>query len=370
METAAEEQLVLSYWFDAVPRDEPLPVVVRLTGRRIGVEGRPQARDQFTRDENVDMAAPGGGPVSVTIRITGINPGEWTVTEKVLTPGRPARQRRGNGRPAGEPPAPSMQRAAWSLHNRRLADDPTAPLKTSLAPFAPVPGLIPGIYFAMAFAGILLGLIVQTVLVAHQGLNVGHVLIVGVLAILAGVIGAKAWFMALHWRDHLMNGWCIQGLLTGVVIVLVAGALLIRVNLGDLLDLTAPGLFMGMAVGRVGCFFAGCCVGRPTASRWGVWCSDQRMGMRRIPTQLMELALALATGLVSLAVILLHGPASGALFVAATAVYTLLRQGILLLRAEQRRSMVGPPLVAGAAAVVLVADLVIVGLAATGRILQ
>ena len=34
---------------------------------------------------------------------------------------------------------------------------------------------------------------------------------------------------------------------------------------------TAPGLLVAMAVGRVGCFFAGCCGGPPTASRWGVW---------------------------------------------------------------------------------------------------
>jgi phosphatidylglycerol:prolipoprotein diacylglycerol transferase len=368
MEAAAQEQLVLSYWFDALPRDEPHPVVVRLTGRRIGVEGRPQAGDQFTRDETIDVAAPGGGPVSVTIRVTGVNPGEWTVTERVLSPGRAPSRRRGGKPGSADAAPPQLQRAAWSLHSRRLAGEPTAPIRTSLAPFAPVPGLIPGIYFAMAVLGILLGLVVQTVLVAHEGLDVGRTLLVSTLAILAGVVGAKVWFMVLHRRERLMNGWCIQGLLTGVVVVLVAGSLLIHVSLGTILDLTAPGLFMGMAVGRVGCFFAGCCVGRPTASRWGVWCSDQRIGMRRIPTQLMELGLALATGLAALAVILLHGPIGGTLFVAATAAYTLVRQGILLLRAEQRKSVIGPPLVGAAAAVVLVADLVVLGLAATGRI--
>jgi phosphatidylglycerol:prolipoprotein diacylglycerol transferase len=125
---------------------------------------------------------------------------------------------------------------------------------------------------------------------------------------------------------------------------------------------------MGMAVGRVGCFFAGCCAGRPTASRWGVWSSDQHIGVRRLPTQLLELALALAVGLAALAVVLLHGPAGGALLVAATAVYTLLRQGILLLRAERRKSLVGPPLTAAAAAVVLLADVAVVALVASGRV--
>src|SRR5579884_3267225 len=70
-----------------------------------------------------------------------------------------------------------------------------------------------------------------------------------------------------------------------------------------------------MAVGRVGCFFAGCCGGPPTASRWGVWSSDQRVGACRIPTQLMELVLAGILGLGALAVVLNHGTADGAIFV-------------------------------------------------------
>jgi phosphatidylglycerol:prolipoprotein diacylglycerol transferase len=242
-------------------------------------------------------------------------------------------------------------------------------VKTTVAPFALVPGLIPGVYFAMAVAGILLGLVVQTVLVAHEGLDVGRTLLLSVLAITVGVIGAKVWFVVLHRKERLMNGWCIQGLLTGVVVVLVGGSFLARVSLGTILDLTAPGLFMGMAVGRVGCFFAGCCAGRPTAVWWGVWSSDQRVGVRRLPTQLLELGLALTVGLASLAVVLLHGPANGALLVGATAVYTLLRQGILLLRAERRKSLVGPPLTAAAAAVVLLADLAYVGLTASGHAL-
>jgi phosphatidylglycerol:prolipoprotein diacylglycerol transferase len=369
LEQAAQEQLVLSYWFDAVPRTEPYQVPVRITGKRVGVTGRPQAGDQFDRTETIDVAAPGGGHVSVTVRIGGINAGEWVVSEKVSAPGRAERRKRGGRSGSTDPTPPELHRAAWSLHTRRLAKTPSAPVKTQLAPFALVPGLIPGVYFAMAVTGILLGLVMQTILVAHERLDVGRTLLISILAITVGVIGAKLWFVVLHRRERLMNGWCIQGLLTGVVAVLVVGSFLARVNLGTILDLTAPGLFMGMAVGRVGCFFAGCCCGRPTASRWGVWSSDQHVGVRRLPTQLMELALALAVGLAALAVVLVHGPASGAILVGATAVYTLVRQGILLLRAERRKSLVGPPLTAAAAAVVLVADIAFVALTASGRVL-
>ncbi len=35
-------------------------------------------------------------------------------------------------------------------------------------------------------------------------------------------------------------------------------------------DVIAPGLALGQAIGRWGCFFAGCCHGRPTEAPWGL----------------------------------------------------------------------------------------------------
>jgi phosphatidylglycerol---prolipoprotein diacylglyceryl transferase len=35
-------------------------------------------------------------------------------------------------------------------------------------------------------------------------------------------------------------------------------------------DLWAPALALGQALGRIGCFMAGCCFGRPTDLPWGV----------------------------------------------------------------------------------------------------
>jgi phosphatidylglycerol:prolipoprotein diacylglycerol transferase len=127
---------------------------------------------------------------------------------------------------------------------------------------------------------------------------------------------------------------------------------------GPLLDASAPGLFFGLAIGRIGCFVAGCCGGRPTPSRWGLWSSDQRVGMRRIPTQLLESALALGIALLALIAVLGGSPLHGGIFVAALAAYTLLRQGILWLRAERPPgSDRGATLTAAAALVVLIVGL-------------
>ncbi len=134
--------------------------------------------------------------------------------------------------------------------------------------------------------------------------------------------------------------------------------MVLHVSAGVFLDATAPGLLVAMAVGRLGCFFAGCCGGPPTASRWGVWSSDQRVGACRIPTQLLELVLALALGLLILVAVVGHGPAGGAFFVGGLAAYVLGRQGLLRLRAEPRKTRLGGLVTAALAALVLVAAIV------------
>lgn len=66
-------------------------------------------------------------------------------------------------------------------------------------------------------------------------------------------------------------------------------------------------LMLGIAVGRTGCFWAGCCVGRPTDSRWGTWSSDRCLGIRRIPTQFLDALQAFAIAWAAVAVVLAAG---------------------------------------------------------------
>jgi phosphatidylglycerol:prolipoprotein diacylglycerol transferase len=211
----------------------------------------------------------------------------------------------------------------------------------------------------MVTLGMAVALALQALVISRDHLALGPWWAVTLIAIAVGIAGAKVWFIILKRRERLINGWCIQGFVTGATITAAILPVVLHVPAGVFLDATAPGLLVAMAVGRVGCFFAGCCGGPPTASSFGVWSSDQRVGARRIPTQLLELVLAGILGLLVLVAVLGHGPAGGAFFVGGLAAYILGRQGILHLRAEPRKTRLGGLVTAALAALVLVAAVVL-----------
>lgn len=355
LEHAAQEMLAVTYWFEPTPHPEPYPVTVRFTGKRVDVQGTIQPGDQFVHDEVIEEVVPGSGPISVTAKVRNITPGMWAVSARLLESPRYSHAPREPGKAI---PAGGTRLSAARLWRRWApvtgSDDP---VKTCLPPFAKVPGVITGIWGTLATLGMAVALALQFLVVAVAHLQVGPAWLITLVSIAVGIVGAKIWFIVLHRREHgldRINGWCIQGFITGATLAALLLLVLLRVPAGVFLDATAPGLLVAMAVGRVGCFFAGCCGGPPTASRWGVWSSDQRVGARRIPTQLLESLLALSLGLGALGAILAHGPAGGTFFVAGLAGYTLGRQGILRLRAERSKKVLEVVVTAAIAALILV----------------
>jgi phosphatidylglycerol:prolipoprotein diacylglycerol transferase len=334
LERASQQMLAVTYWFDPVPRPEPYPVTIRFTGRRVGVTTRHvQPDDQFVQDETIKDILPGSGPIALTTRVRGINPGEWEVKAGVLE--ESARPKRGRQEPERARPLGESPGAIARLWLRWAPQaDPATPVKTRAEPFIRVPGVIPFIWGVMVTIGFAVAVIEQALMLAHLRLHIGPALLSTLAAIAAGIVGAKVWYVVRHRRRRDFIGWCIQGFITGATAGAIIMFIIARVPIGTVLDATAPGLMLGMTVGRVGCFFAGCCGGPPTAARWGVWCSDQHVGARRVPTQLMESLFCLLVGLATFVAIWNRGPAGGAYFVAAVAAYTLFREWILRLRSE------------------------------------
>ncbi len=93
-----------------------------------------------------------------------------------------------------------------------------------------------------------------------------------VAAVIGGLLGAKLWYVALYGLDTLFERaglvW-YGGLVGGTVAVLLNGWRL-KIPTRFTLELAAPGLAVGYALGRVGCFLVQDDYGIPTALPWGV----------------------------------------------------------------------------------------------------
>lgn len=81
------------------------------------------------------------------------------------------------------------------------------------------------------------------------------------------------------------------GFLGGLLYLLILKGLKFPVN-REIVWSIVPALTLGHAVGRFGCFLAGCCYGKVTEFFWGV----HLHGEKRHPTQLLEFFLLLALG--------------------------------------------------------------------------
>jgi phosphatidylglycerol:prolipoprotein diacylglycerol transferase len=330
------EALVVSHWIDPGEAGEPFPVTIRLSGRRADVDGRPAPADSFTHEEVIDQVAPGSGPISVSSWVYGLMPGVWNVSGEIVH-----RDRHSAGHIAVTRTEP-LPRAGWSWRRWSLELGPATPIKTRwalTAPLARIPGVMPGSYTALFGVGLIVALASQLAILASEQIAVPRSVLVSLLALSAGLIGAKLWSIVLHPGEPVVKGgWAVDGFLLTAPLVAIAALVVFGLPVGAYLDATAPGLFFAIAIGRIGCFLTGCCAGRVTSSRWGVWSSDRKIGARRIPTQLMESAAGLLIGTAALPLTLLHFKAvHGAVFIVALAVYLVVRQMLLRLRVEARR---------------------------------
>lgn len=333
------EALSVTHWFESGTDGSPFAATIRFNGRRVGIRGKPLPGDTFVNEEVVDPVVPGSGPISVTTWVYGLNPGEWTVSAELIRRGR---------HPGGRRPADrlgvggqSLPRGAWSWRRWALSNGAFTPVRTCWAPLARMgrmPAVIRGAWSGLVGLGVLVGAVIQALLLGRHDVPVAAALAVDLVALLSGLLGAKLLYVALRprsWRQSIGEGWSVDGFLVVMPTVALAALLVLDLPLGAFLDASAPALFFGVAIGRLGCFFTGCCAGRCTRSRWGVWSSDRRIGARRVPTQLLESAAGLLIGAAALLLVLRSGPQiGGMIFVAAVAAYVLARQLLLRLRAE------------------------------------
>ncbi len=135
-------------------------------------------------------------------------------------------------------------------------------------------------YGAMLALGAGLGLITLSRLARANGLDPDRVSSLALWVLLAAIAGSRLVFVLLEPASFLARPWRVfffwegglvfygglaGGLLTGVLLARRWGIPFLK-----LLDCFAPSLALGQAIGRIGCFLAGCCYGLP----WdGGWCA-------------------------------------------------------------------------------------------------
>jgi phosphatidylglycerol:prolipoprotein diacylglycerol transferase len=96
---------------------------------------------------------------------------------------------------------------------------------------------------------------------------------------IAGILGAKLYYMLLHWNETSADfggalvsrsGLVWYGGLIGGVLAVLWRLRRLKLPVLKFGDAIAPGMAIGYAVGRVGCFLVGDDWGRPTTLPWGV----------------------------------------------------------------------------------------------------
>jgi phosphatidylglycerol:prolipoprotein diacylglycerol transferase len=164
--------------------------------------------------------------------------------------------------------------------------------------------------------GVLVGLWISVRNSEKQGIKAENAWDFGIALVLAGILGAKILYIILDWRSGHIYGQNLREIFTfdtlqaggvfsgGLVAAFIVAWWFLRKHRMPALatcDAFAPGLAMGHAIGRLGCFAAGCCYGKGTDHFWGVTFTNPLaaqlvgtpLGHALEPTQLFESAVEL-----------------------------------------------------------------------------
>lgn len=123
--------------------------------------------------------------------------------------------------------------------------------------------------------GLIIGLLYLDYQINKMSILDSHITSIYLCVIFALVFG----FLGAYFFDALTQGKLdtlegvgltfYGGLLSGLISIIIF-IRIFRLDMMETLNLLTPSLVIGHAVGRIGCFFAGCCYGEPTNSPWGI----------------------------------------------------------------------------------------------------
>jgi phosphatidylglycerol:prolipoprotein diacylglycerol transferase len=134
-----------------------------------------------------------------------------------------------------------------------------------------------GLFVAMGFT---VGLLIMIRIGRTQGFSSQQIMDMGFLIILWAAIGSRLTFVLInfsYYKTHPIDIFKVwQGGLVfsgGLIAVVLGMSWYIRrhhLSFWKIGDLCGPAAAIGASIGRIGCFMAGCCYGKPTDLKWGV----------------------------------------------------------------------------------------------------
>jgi phosphatidylglycerol---prolipoprotein diacylglyceryl transferase len=233
-------------------------------------------------------------------------------------------------------------------------------------------------YGLLVAIGVLLGLLLSVRNSQRLGINPEDTWNLGIVVVLAGILGAKILLIVNDWSFYTRNPGEIFSMNTlrsggvfsgGLLAGLAAAAWYIaghKMRPLRTCDAFAPGLAIGHAIGRLGCFAAGCCYGKETHAAWGVvftnplanaW-ANTPLNVRLEPTQLIEAVVEFLNFLL-LSWLITRKHADGQIFGTYLILYGIARFFIEFLRGDDGRGLVFGGIMSGTQLIAII--LVIVG---------
>jgi len=179
---------------------------------------------------------------------------------------------------------------------------------------------------------------------------------VGFYALLSGMIGARLFFIATNWQHYSEHpadmvkiwegGLVFYGGLLFALPTVIWFAKKKGLPLLQTADIWAPSIAIGHAIGRLGCFCAGCCYGKPVEGLpWAVTFTDPDslaiIGTPLHPTQLYESGAELLNFLI-LITLRRHQTFKGQLFLIYILNYSIIRSVVEIFRGDEVRGFLFP----------------------------
>lgn len=211
-------------------------------------------------------------------------------------------------------------------------------------------------YGVLVAAGFLLGLALAVKQARKEDIPPNKIVDLGFYMLLSALIGSRLFYVMINAGHYIKNPLDVFKVWEGGLVFY--GGLLFTVPIAlwymkknalsvwSTADLFAPSLAIGHAIGRIGCFYSGCCYGKPAEGLpWAVIFTDPQslalIGVPLHPTQLYE---SLGEFIIFFMLIILRKYKSfnGQLFITYIILYSVLRFIIEFYRGDVARGFISP----------------------------